>query len=108
MKKGIMVAILVIFFAQPVLAEIEFDSSLPNEAYGAKILSIGYRYNWKTKETEIRVKVRKDKKPFTLTFTKEHLPMGAALASRIGKKINLIKGTRQFSGLLIIGIIPNK
>lgn len=108
MRTGIMVVILVIFFAHPAMAKIEFDGTLPNEAYGAKILNVGYRYNWRTNETEIRVKVQKNKRPYILTFTKEHLPMGAALVSRVGKKINLSKGTGPYRDLVIIGIIPGK
>lgn len=86
MRTGIMVVILVIFFAHPGMAKIEFDGTLPNEAYGAKILNVGYRYNWRTNETEIRVKVQKNKRPYILHLPRSICPWAQRLSAGLGKK----------------------
>lgn len=101
MKIAIFMALVIMFASQPVIAKIEHDGTLPKEAKGAKVLSVGYRYEWRTNATEIRVKVQKNKKHHLIYFTGEHLPLGAAMVNYVGKKINLSIG--KGGNLLIIG-----
>jgi hypothetical protein len=106
MRMAIFMALIIMLVSPPAFAKIEQDGKLPKEAYGARVLSVGYRYNWRTNETEIRVKVQKNKQPYLLYFSGEHLPMGASMVSYVGKKINLSIG--EGGNLLIIGFSYKK
>ncbi len=101
MRTAILIILVILLASPPTFAKIEHDGTLPKEANGARVLSVGYRYNWRTNVTEIRVKVQKNKKHHLVYFTGEHLPMGAAMVSYVGRKINLSTG--QGGKLLIIG-----
>ena len=100
MKKLIIVVFLILFLS-PVASAKMYPSSkpwIPQEGLrGAKILGVTYKYKEQVNETEILVYVKKNTITYTLHFDKEHLPMGAVLVNRIGKKVNIGKGQGRFS-----------
>lgn len=106
MRMAILLVLIIMLAAPPAFAQMGHDGTLPNVAYGSRVLSVGYRYRSKTNETEIRVKVRYQDTYHTIYFTGEHLPMGAAMMSLVGKKINLATG--EHGNLFIVGFASSK
>jgi hypothetical protein len=106
MRIAIFTALIILLISTPVFAKIEHDGKLPNRAYGARVLSVGYRYYWKTNSTQIRVYVRYQHTYSYIYFSGEHLPMGASMLNLVGKKINLATG--EHGDLFIIGYASTK
>jgi hypothetical protein len=100
MKKLIVVVFLILFLSPVASAKMYASAKpwIPQEGLmGARILSVSYKYKERVNETEIKVYVKKNSVIYTLYFDKEHLPMGAVLVNKIGKKVNIGKSQGRFS-----------
>jgi hypothetical protein len=106
MRIAIFTALIIMLITPSAFAKIEHDGKLPNRAYGARVLSVGYRYYWKTNSTQIRVHVRYQNTYSYIYFSGEHLAMGASMLGLVGKKINLATG--EGGDLFIIGYASSK